>query len=87
MGGIMRAPSRGAYFEIPYSGTLKYSDLILVAANGRFDISVVAQYSTDGWSHENYITNFSDENNVISFHMDGIEVDSSAALIPGPYHV
>ena len=80
----MRAPSLGAYFEIPYSGTPKYSDLILVATTGGLKISVVAHYSTNGWSHEDYITNFSDENNVISFHMDRIGSDSKAALIPGP---
>ena len=82
----MRAPSYSAYFEIPYSGTLAVGDCILVT-----DISgvtsLVAQYDGSMWSQGDNINYFSDENNVISFDINGYGYNSRAAFIPGPNHV
>ena len=80
----MRAPSLGSHFVIPYSGTPHYGDCILVAEANGF-VSVAARYYSSGWSHEDYITDFSDENNVISFNANRIGSDSCAAFLPGPY--
>ena len=82
----MRAPSYSAYFEIPYSGTLEGGDCILVT-NIHGVTSLVAQYDGSMWSQEDNIDYFSDENNVISFHIKGYGYDSKAAFIPGPNHV
>ena len=88
MGGIMRAPSGGAYFEIPYSGTHASGDCILVTSSGARP-SIEAYYNGIRWVYEDHITSFSDENNVISFCTTYILSDNfgSAALIPGPSHV
>ena len=86
MSGIMRAPAPGFTFEIPYSGTHAMGDCILIA-NEAIRASVVAYYDVSGWSHENYITYFSDENNVISFRIESMGGDIRAAFIPGPNHV
>ena len=86
MSGIMRAPSSGVYFSIPYSGKHVSGDCIRVATAAG-EVSMVARYSADVWLHEDYITNFSDENNVISFKANYVDGDSSAAFIPGPNHV
>ena len=88
MGGIMRVPSGGAYFEIPYSGTHASGDCILVTSS-RTRPSIEAYYDGIRWVYEDHITSFSDENNVISFCTTYILSDSlgSAALIPGPNHV
>lgn len=86
MSGIMRAPERYVSFSIPYSGSPALNDCILIAtASG--SVSVIASYTTGGWSHEEYITYFSDENNVISFKTSSVGSDSSAAFVPGPEHV
>ena len=87
MGGIMRAPSMGAYFEIPYSGTHARGDCILVTSLATEKPSVDAYYNGTRWEYEDYITGFSDENNVISFHTSHIVDNGRAALIPGPHHV
>ena len=86
MSGIMRAPALGAHFEIPYSGTSKSGDCIIIAT-GVGNVSIAAYYSGGVWSHEDYITDFSYENNVISFKANYVGNDSSAAFIPGPNHV
>ena len=86
MGGIMRAPSYGAYFEIPYSGTHASGDCILVNTPGAGSPTIVAYY-IDRWRYEDYITGFSDENNVISFKTRSVLDSGYAALIPGPNHV
>ena len=86
MGGIMRAPSNGVYFEIPYSGAHATGDCILVNSSGAGRPTIVAYYS-GRWIYEDYITGFSDENNVISFHTTNIVDNGIAALIPGPNHV
>ena len=83
MSGIMRAPVPGVSFSIPYSGTLKSGDCILVS-NSDGLISVVASYFWGAWSLKNYITDFSAENNVISFKSNDSNPDSRAAFIPGP---
>ena len=83
---MMRIPSLGTYFSIPYSGNLEWGDCILLVTDaGR--VSVVANYFLGEWSYENYITNFSDENNVISFNVDNIDRGRNAAFIPGPLHI
>ena len=87
MSGIMRAPSKGVYFEIPYSGTHVSGDCILVKPSTIGGPSVDAYYDGDKWVYEDYITSFSDENNVISFRTSEILNDGYAALIPGPSHV
>lgn len=87
MGGIMRAPSFSAYFEIPYSGTHALGDCILVMNSGGGPI-IDAYYDGIKWVYdENSIDYFSDENNVISFDTKSVGSDSSAAFIPGPKHV
>ena len=85
MGGIMRAPSQGVYFEIPYSGTLEIGDCILIAA-GAGDVDIVARYNVSAWVYEDNMIHFSDENNVISFKINGYDGDSAAAFLPGPHH-
>ena len=87
MGGIMRAPSQGVYFEIPYSGTHASGDCILVSPLGEARPSINAYYRGTRWEYEDYITDFSDENNVISFHAMNLVDNGIAALIPGPNHV
>lgn len=87
MGGIMRAPSNGVDFEIPYSGTHASGDCILVNSAGVDRPTMVAYYDGYRWIYEDYITGFSDENNVISFHTTIIVDAGIAALIPGPRHV
>ena len=87
MSGIMRAPSYGAYFGIPYSGTHALGDCILVMNSGGSPI-IDAYYDGIKWVYdENSIDYFSDENNVISFHTMSVGYNSTAALIPGPNHV
>ena len=83
MSGIMRAPVPGVSFSIPYSGTPKSGDCILVA-NADGVIRVVASYFWGVWSLSNYITDFSAGNNVISFKSNDSNHDSRAAFIPGP---
>ena len=85
MSGIMRAPVPGASFAIPYSGTPKPGDCVLVSNNG--EVSIVARYFLGIWSIANYITDFSAGNNVISFNSNMSTHDSRAAFIPGPNHV
>ena len=82
----MRAPSKGVYFEIPYSGTHAAGDCILVTSSGAIP-SVEAYYDGTRWVYGEYIISFSDENNVISFHTTNILDNGVAALIPGPNHV
>ena len=86
MSGIMRAPSLGVSFSIPYSGTPKSGDCILVA-NSTGEVNIVAHYSFGSWVYKNYITDFSVGNNVISFKSGYDNYDSSAAFIPGPNNV
>ena len=86
MGGIMRAPSKGVSFEIPYSGTLEYGDCILIVKGAGY-VDMVARYFMSAWVYEDNVTQFSDENNVISFKINGYDGDSVAAFIPGPRHV
>ena len=86
MSGIMRAPTRSAYFEIPYSGKSKRGDCIIIVTVAG-NVSIAAYHASDIWSHEDYITDFSDENNVISFFTNKVLSDGAAALIPGPNHV
>ena len=87
MGGIMRAPSKGVYFEIPYSGTHASGDCILVTLQGGTMPRLDAYYDGIRWVYEDHITSFSDENNVISFRTTQITDSGRAALIPGPNHV
>ena len=87
MGGIMRVPSGGAYFEIPYSGTHAKGDCILVISFGESSPSINAYYDGIRWVYEDHITSFSDENNVISFYTTYVVDNGGAALIPGPNHV
>ena len=87
MGGIMRAPSNRVHFEIPYSGTHARGDCILVTSLGAERPSIDAYYNGMRWEYKDYITGFSDENNVISFYTTHIVDGGSAALIPGPKHV
>ena len=85
MSGIMRATSQSTPFAIPYSGTRAIGDCILIVIEG--NAAVVAVYDGSRWWYEDYaVTYFSDENNVISFSLDG-NVQGSAAFIPGPNHV
>ena len=87
MRGIMRAPSQGKYFSIPYSGTLAVNDCILVLPLGGSP-EVHACYKGNTWIYKDYIIDFSDENNVISFLDMGVLDDGGvAAFIPGPNHV
>ena len=86
MSGIMRAPSRGVYFSIPYSGTRKDGDCILVISVGGIP-NVCAYYDSNGWVYGSDTTDFSDENNVISFLTRIVLEDGRAAFIPGPGHV
>ena len=86
MSGIMRAPSRGARFSIPYSGTHKLGDCILVNSIGGIP-SVNAYYTGHEWTCEDSVIYFSDENNVISFETKSVLDNGYAALIPGPEHV
>ena len=87
MGGIMRAPSYSADFEIPYSGTHALGDCILVMDLEGSPI-IDAYYDGIKWVYdENSINYFSDENNVISFNTMSVGNYSSAALIPGPNHI
>ena len=83
----MRAPSGGAYFEIPYSGTHASGDCILVVPSTIEGPSIDAYYDRDKWVYKDYIISFSDENNVISFCTSNILSGGNAALIPGPNHV
>ena len=82
----MRAPSYSAYFEIPYSGTLAVGDCILVTYISGLT-SLVAQYDGSMWSQGDNMNYFADENNVISFNINGYDYNSRAAFIPGPNHV
>ena len=86
MSGIMRAPSRGAYFSVPYSGTCADSDCILVISMGGTP-SVCAYYNGTSWVYDDDTTDFSDENNVISFFTSMVIDVGRAAFIPGPEHV
>ena len=86
MSGIVRAPSNGVDFEIPYSGAHATGDCILVNSAGAGSPTIVAYYISR-WIYQDYITGFSDENNVISFHTTNIVDNGNAALIPGPNHV
>ena len=86
MSGIMRAPSLGANFAIPYSGTPAVGDCILVESLRGY-ATIVAHYDGTAWLCVDGITNFYDENNVISFRAEAYRSDSSAAFIPGPHHV
>ena len=86
MSGIMRAPSRGTYFSIPYSGTRAVGDCILVIPAGGTP-RICAFYNGTRWVYDDHTTDFSDENNVISF-LTNIVIDvGRAAFIPGPEHV
>lgn len=87
MGGIMRAPSNGVDFEIPYSGTHVSGDCILVNSSGVGRPTIAAYYDGSKWIYEDDITGFSDENNVISFHTHNILDSGIAALIPGPRYI
>ena len=87
MSGIMRVPSNGVDFEIPYSGTHARGDCILVISLGGEMPSINAHYNGIEWVYEDYITCFSDENTVISFKTMSVLDDGYAALIPGPKHV
>ena len=82
----MRAPSQGMNFSIPYSGTHKVGDCILVSSIEGFP-SVNAYYTGREWRCEDTVIYFSDENNVISFTTMSVLDDGYAALIPGPNHV
>ena len=86
MSGIMRAPSRGAYFSIPYSGTRADGDCILVISMGGTP-SICASYNGTRWVYDDHTTDFSDENNVISFLTNVVVDNGYAAFIPGPHHV
>ena len=86
MSGIMRAPAQGVNFSIPYSGTHKLGDCILVSSIEGIP-SVNAYYNGHGWICEDSVIYFSDENNVISFKTRSVLDGGSAALIPGPKHV
>lgn len=86
MSGIMRAPSHGANFSIPYSGTHKSGDCILVSSIDGIP-SVNAYYNGHEWMCEDSVIYFSDENNVISFKTKSVLDNGYAALIPGPKHV
>ena len=83
MSGIMRAPSKGVNFSIPYSGTHKFGDCILVSSVGGMAI-VNAYYDGNEWICEDSVIYFSDENNVISFKTMSVIDNGYAALIPGP---
>ena len=87
MSEIMRAPSKGVYFEIPYSGTHARGDCILVISSGGESPSINAYYNGIEWVYEDNITGFSDETNVISFYTRDVVDNGSAALIPGPNYV
>ena len=87
MGGIMRAPTHGVCFEIPYSGTHASGDCILVKPSTIEGPSIDAYYDGNKWVYKDYIISFSDENNVISFRTVQILSGGRAALIPGPSHV
>ena len=86
MSGIMRAPSRGAYFSIPYSGTRALGDCILVIPPAGIP-SICASYNGTRWEYDDDTTDFSDENNVISFLTSKVSDVGRAAFIPGPEHV
>lgn len=81
-----RAPSRGAYFSIPYSGTRADGDCILVISIGGSP-SICAYYDGIRWVCDDHTTDFSDENNVISFLTNLVLDVGRAAFIPGPEHV
>ena len=83
----MRAPSQGVYFEIPYSGTHASGDCILVKPSTIEGPSIDAYYDGEKWVYKDYITSFSDENNVISFRTTTVVDSGFVALIPGPCHV
>ena len=85
MSGIMRAPSQGVNFSIPYSGTHKVGDCILVSSIEGIQ-RVNAYYTGREWVCEDYVIYFSDENNVISFKTMSALDGGYAALIPGPNH-
>ena len=85
MSGIMRAPAKGVNFSIPYSGTHKHGDCILVSSIVGIT-SVNAYYNGDEWICEDPVIYFSDENNVISFTTMSVIDVGYAALIPGPNH-
>ena len=86
MSGIMRAPSRGAYFSIPYSGTREVRDCILVISMGGTP-SICASYNGNRWVYDSDTTDFSDENNVISFLTRKVIDTGRAAYIQGPGNV
>ena len=86
MSGIMRAPAQGVNFSIPYSGTHKFGDCILVNSIEGIP-SVNAYYIGNEWKCKDSVIYFSDENNVISFKTRSVLDDGYAALIPGPSHV
>ena len=86
MRGIMRAPSQGKYFSIPYSGTLAVNDCILILPLGGSP-QVSLCYKGNTWVYKDSIMDFSVENNVISFLDMSVLDDGVAAFIPGPNHV
>ena len=86
MSGIMRAPAQGLNFSIPYSGTHKIGDCILVNSLGG-NPTVDAYYTGHEWVCKGSVIYFSDENNVISFKTRSVLEGGYAALIPGPNHV
>ena len=87
MSGIMRAPSRGVSFAVPYSGKLEIGDIILVISTSQCP-SIAAYYRGNiGLVYEDSIIDFSDENNVITFKALSIVDAGYAAFIPGPKHV
>ena len=86
MSGIMRAPSQSTPFAIPYSGTRKVGDCILVVSPAGTP-SICASYNGTRWVYDDYTTEFSDENNVISFLTSRVVDVGRAAFIPGPKHV
>ena len=86
MSGIMRAPAQGANFSIPYSGTHKFGDCILVTSLGG-NPSIDAHYNGHEWICEDLVIYCYDENNVISFKTRSVLEDGYAALIPGPGNV
>ena len=85
MSGIMRAPSRGVSFAVPYSGKLAAGDSILVISSSG-NPSIGAYYNGNRWVYADSIINFSDENNVITFKTLSILDTGNAAFIPGPEH-
>ena len=86
MSGIMRDPSQSTPFAIPYSGTRDFGDCILVISMGGTP-SICASYNGNRWVYDSDTTDFSDENNVISFLARKVIDTGRAAYIPGPVNV